>query len=295
MRAVGRISVGQSLLGPSQVCCETDTNMLVWRAYTSRAYNDDCCGRLPCCYCCLQTSHQRFMLTFPGHPLPKMPLFSSCALSFVRESGIFPPEIEACGYSNAQLKEFIEKIYDCIKKYGSGCALVNGILMIPILGAYIENGWMQSAIHREVDAENSRLRGTPASFRWVVNFSGNGLSNNTQVQLNLTAKKGYGSMIDLEAEQTEIMKIYGELRETLGYHHPNCNIKYAKTIYKQRKGEANTLDPLVTSNLFPGQTASVAPSTTSIANEIEKLKNLRDEGVLSDAEFTAAKAKLIGA
>ena len=57
------------------------------------------------------------MLTFPGETPPKKPMFH--AFSLAQESEIFSSEIEASGYSNAQLKEFIEKIYDCLKKYAS--------------------------------------------------------------------------------------------------------------------------------------------------------------------------------
>ena len=281
------------LMGPARLCSDADSNMVVWRAYTSISYNDGCFGRFPCCYCCLQTSHQRFMLTFPGETPPKKPMFH--AFSLAQESEIFSSEIEASGYSNAQLKEFIEKIYSCLQKYGAGCALINSILIIPLIGVYIEQGWMKNAIHAVVNAENARLLESPASFRWIVHLVGNGIAP-LQVQLNLTAKKGYGNMRDLEAEQAEVMEIYKELQQTLGYRHPNCSIGYAKTIQKQRKEGGEALSPLGAFNFLSGQTAPVATgaSTDSIANEIKKLQNLKDQGALSDAEFTAAKAKLLG-
>ena len=265
-------------MGPARLCSNTDPIMVVWRAYTSLAYREACLGRLTCCYCCLQTSHQRFMLTFPGETLPPVHAFS-----LVTESEIFPPEVEASGYSNAQLKEFIEKIYDCIKKYGSGCAPVSAILIIPFLCAYIEDGWMRNAIHDVVNAENSRLLESPASFRWVVNLVGNGIGP-LQVQLNLTAKKGYGSMKDVEAEQAEVMEIFREMQQTLGYQHPNCTVEYARTIQKQRKEGGGIQSPLAMLNSTSG----------SVASELKKLQDLRDQGALSDAEFTAAKAKLLG-
>ena len=64
------------------------------------------------------------------------------------------------------------------------------------------------------------------------------------MQLNLTAKKGYGNMTDIEAEQNEVMEIYHELVQTLGRRHPNCSVQYAKTIQKQRKGGGETQSSL---------------------------------------------------
>jgi hypothetical protein len=40
--------------------------------------------------------------------------------------------------------------------------------------------------------------------------------------------------------------------------------------------------------------ASAEPPVTSLANELEKLASLRDRGVITDAEFEAQKAKLLG-
>lgn len=40
--------------------------------------------------------------------------------------------------------------------------------------------------------------------------------------------------------------------------------------------------------------AAAAPATTSLAAELERLKDLHGRGVLSDAEFDAAKRKLLG-
>ena len=163
------------MIGPARLCSDTDSNMVVWRAYTSSAYEDCLFGRFPCCYCCLQTNHPRFVLTFPGDPpLNTSGIYSS---ALFQKSEIFPPEVEASGYSNAQLKEFIEKIYDCLKKYGSGCAPIATVLIIPLIGGCIEAVWKKNAIHDVVNAENSRLLESPASFRWVVNMVGNGGPN----------------------------------------------------------------------------------------------------------------------
>jgi hypothetical protein len=178
-------------------------------------------------------------------------------------------------------------------KYGSGWILFSSIFIIPLLGAYIEGVKMRNAIHDVVDAENCRLLESRASFKWIVHLVGNGMGPTDQVQLYLTVKKGYGNMEDIEVEKSEVMEIYRELRETLGYRHPNCTAAYAKAIHKERKKRGGTQSQLGTLNLFSGQTASVAVGTGSVASEIEKLQDLRDQAVLNDAEFTAAKAKFL--
>jgi hypothetical protein len=43
-----------------------------------------------------------------------------------------------------------------------------------------------------------------------------------------------------------------------------------------------------------GEPSAPAPAATSTADELKKLAELRDAGVLSDAEFDAQKAKLLG-
>ena len=44
----------------------------------------------------------------------------------------------------------------------------------------------------------------------------------------------------------------------------------------------------------PAAPAPVAPAGTDLVGELQKLGALRDQGILSDAEFAAAKAKLLG-
>lgn len=45
---------------------------------------------------------------------------------------------------------------------------------------------------------------------------------------------------------------------------------------------------------FPAGVAPSAPAPASVAEELKKLADLRDAGVLSDQEFQAQKAKLLG-
>lgn len=42
------------------------------------------------------------------------------------------------------------------------------------------------------------------------------------------------------------------------------------------------------------QNAAPPPATVNLAAELQKLASLKESGVLSDAEFAAAKAKLLG-
>ena len=44
----------------------------------------------------------------------------------------------------------------------------------------------------------------------------------------------------------------------------------------------------------PAAPAPAAPAGTDLVGELQKLGALRDQGILSDAEFAAAKAKLLG-
>jgi membrane protease subunit (stomatin/prohibitin family) len=44
----------------------------------------------------------------------------------------------------------------------------------------------------------------------------------------------------------------------------------------------------------PSQSAPAAPQTSSMVDELNKLAALNQQGVLTDAEFAAAKAKLFG-
>lgn len=44
----------------------------------------------------------------------------------------------------------------------------------------------------------------------------------------------------------------------------------------------------------PSQSAPAAPQTSSMVDELNQLAALHQQGVLSDAEFAAAKAKLFG-
>ncbi len=59
-----------------------------------------------------------------------------------------------------------------------------------------------------------------------------------------------------------------------------------KTIYEM--GEANQ------QRMFAGGTKHTAESGLTVAEEIHKLDQLRDEGVLTEEEFAAQKAKLLG-
>lgn len=67
---------------------------------------------------------------------------------------------------------------------------------------------------------------------------------------------------------------------------------------KQQQGPAQGAD---TPGAPARQTATQAepdtapgPAGTSIADEIEQLVTMRDQGILSEQEFNAAKAKLLG-
>ncbi len=53
--------------------------------------------------------------------------------------------------------------------------------------------------------------------------------------------------------------------------------------------------PLQSIRLSTNYIRSVAGSSTSVADEIGKLAALRDQGAISDAEFEAAKSKLVAA
>jgi Short C-terminal domain len=44
----------------------------------------------------------------------------------------------------------------------------------------------------------------------------------------------------------------------------------------------------------PSQPAPAAPETSPMIDELNKLATLHQQGVLTDAEFAAAKAKLLG-
>ena len=44
----------------------------------------------------------------------------------------------------------------------------------------------------------------------------------------------------------------------------------------------------------PGQQASAAPETSAMIDQLNQLATLHQQGVLTDAEFAAAKAKLFG-
>ena len=51
---------------------------------------------------------------------------------------------------------------------------------------------------------------------------------------------------------------------------------------------------LLGAGVMTAPAASAAPAAPDLATEIEKLKALKDQGVLTDQEFTTAKAKLLG-
>jgi hypothetical protein len=44
----------------------------------------------------------------------------------------------------------------------------------------------------------------------------------------------------------------------------------------------------------PGQQAPAAPQNSAMIDQLNQLATLHQQGVLTDAEFTAAKAKLFG-
>ncbi len=67
--------------------------------------------------------------------------------------------------------------------------------------------------------------------------------------------------------------------------HPD---RVQKTIYEVREqDEQKRIRPVV-------QAAAAAGSSGSVADELAKLESLRQQGVLSDAEFQAQKARLLG-
>jgi DNA-directed RNA polymerase subunit RPC12/RpoP len=73
----------------------------------------------------------------------------------------------------------------------------------------------------------------------------------------------------------------------------------AEYVFVSHVVDSGSLDMMLTPVQFRIRHAQAAPSSsptpaTSVADELAKLAQLRDAGVLSDAEFTAAKARLLG-
>ena len=66
--------------------------------------------------------------------------------------------------------------------------------------------------------------------------------------------------------------------------------KYRKAWEAEQAAARTSAD----ANLVTANEASTAPSTSTTADELKKLAELRDAGVLDEAEFEAQKAKLLG-
>jgi len=69
------------------------------------------------------------------------------------------------------------------------------------------------------------------------------------------------------------------------------------TEFRVRKNQAEEVKALLLSLMAgpaPGASYQVPPSPVSVAEELRKLAELRDAGVLSEQEFQAQKARLLG-
>jgi hypothetical protein len=89
------------------------------------------------------------------------------------------------------------------------------------------------------------------------------------------------SAIDVAPEQADA--IAAALRNA------GATVEVANTGYSGSAGPAATAG----SGASPGAGSGAGPGS-SVADELEKLSSLHDQGALTDAEFAAAKARLLG-
>jgi hypothetical protein len=104
--------------------------------------------------------------------------------------------------------------------------------------------------------------------------------------LNVATNEGPGGR-----DQPYLVRLVDGKVESFG-RFAQLNDLYLRPVTNAVPGSANfPQSPLLSAGMV-GPTAT--PAAPDLASELEKLKALKDQGVLTDQEFQAAKAKLLG-